>query len=343
MDLTEYGTVVIVNGFGKNKNMKKDIILITAFCNNEHKTSTLRNLVGSIKKIGGFDILIASHSTLPQDIVSSVDYYFYDSKNILLTDFDLRSASWFDPDLNGKIHSIFVGFSNTHLAVWRILIFGNILAKFLGYNKVHHIEYDTEVNSLEELVENSKLLDSNDAVTYKIDDINHNGLLLGSIQSYRIDKLSEKLLTYDEEAILTMIRTAFVKSPEMLLKEIMHNGKTCIEKSVTNFSINGIKLATSKAKPEFPAWCFPYHDNKTKKLFFIAWNHEELETLNIKIIYNNTNIHNITDLKPKFWRIIDLGNYGDAQEVIVLVNNKVRNVFDFTKIKDKFKYYSYRE
>lgn len=342
MDLTEYGIVAIVNGFGKN-NMKKDLILITAFCNNEHKTSTLRNLVGSIKKIGGFDILIASHSALPQDIVSSVDYYFYDSKNILLTDFDLRSASWFDPDLNGKIHSIFVGFSNTHLAIWRMLILGNILAKSLGYNKVHQLEYDAEISTLDELIENSKLLETNDAVTYKINDVHFNGLFLGSIHSYRLDKLSEKLLNYDEEDILTLIRTATIKSPETLLKEIMHSGKTYIEKPVNNFYINGIKFATSKVKPEFPAWCFPYHDNKTKKLFFIAWNHEELENLNIRVIYNSTDIHNITDLKPKFWRIIDLGNYEDAQEVIVLVNNKVRNVFDFTKIKDKFKYYSYRE
>ena len=323
--------------------MKKDLILITSFCNNEHKTSTLRNLVNSIKKIGGFDVLITSHSALPQDIVSSVDYYLYDSKNILLTDFDLRSASWFDPDLNGKINSIFVGFSNTHLAIFRMLIFGNILAKSLGYNKIHQLEYDAEISSLDELIENSKLLETHDVVTYKINDIHHNGLLLGSFQSYRIDTLSEKLLNYNEEEILTTIRTSQIKSPEMFFKEILHKNKIYVEKPVNNFSINGIKFATSKAKPEFPAWCFPYHDNKTKKLFFIAWNHEGMENFNIKVIYNDVQVHNITDLKPNFWRIIDLGNYEDAQEVIVLVNNKVRNVFDFTKIKDEFKYYSYRE
>lgn len=323
--------------------MKKDLILITAFCNNEHKTSTLRNLVNSIKKIGGFDVLIASHSALPQDIVSSVDYYFYDSKNILLTDFNLRSASWFDPDLNGKIHSIFVGFSNTHLACIRLSIFGNVLARSIGYDKVHHIEYDSVVESDCEFIENSKLLDTYDVVTYRIDDIHHNGLMLGSFQSYKISKLSDKFLVYDEEEIIQSIRSSNVKSPECFSKDILHFGKNYIEKSIINFELKGMKFAKSKKKPEFPAWCFPYHDNKTKKLFFIAWNHEGMENLNIKVIYNDVQVHNITDLKPNFWRIIDLGNYEDAQEVIVLVNNKVRNVFDFTKIKDEFKYYSYRE
>lgn len=342
MDLTEYGIVVIVNGFGRNK-MKKDLILITAFCNNDYKTSTLRNLVTSLKKLGSFDILISSHSTLPPDIVGLADYYFYDSKNILLTDFDLRSASWFDPDGNGKIHSIFVGFSNTHLAIWRLLIFGHIIAKSLGYVKIHHVEYDAVVNSIDEFVENSKLLETNDAVTYKINDIHHNGLLLGSFQSYRIDKLSEKLLNYNEEEILTTIRTAHIKSPEMFFKEILHKDKIYIEKPVNDFALNGIQFAMSKTKPEFPAWCFPYYDRKTSKIFFIVWNHEEIETLNVKIIYNDVNIYNITDLNPGFWRIVDLGNYEDTIEIVVLVNNKVRNVYDFKKIKETFKYYSYRE
>jgi hypothetical protein len=52
----------------------KDLILITAFCNTTEKENYLRNLVSVIKKESNFDILITSHSVLPEDIINSVDY-----------------------------------------------------------------------------------------------------------------------------------------------------------------------------------------------------------------------------------------------------------------------------
>lgn len=344
MDLTEYGTVVIVNGFGRNK-MKKDLILITAFCNNDYKTSTLRNLVTSLKKLGSFDILISSHSTLPPDIVGLADYFFYDSKNILLTDFDLRSAAWFNPlDGNGEITSIFVGFYSTHLAVWRLVIFGNKIAKSLGYNKVHHIEYDTKVENVDELIENSNLLETNDAVFYTIDDEpHHTGLFLGSCCSYRLDTLAPMLIDYDEEGILNMIRSTTVKTCETFFKNLLITNKKFFEKKITNFKKNGMQFGLSKNKPEYPSWCVPYYETISKKLNFIIWNSEGFQNLNVKLVHNNRNIYNLTNVNPNEWRILELGNYDESEELIVLVNNKIRDVYDFTKIRDTFKFYSYRK
>lgn len=324
--------------------MKKDLILITAFCNNNYKICTLRNLVNSIKNSGNFDILISSHSALPPDIVESVDYFFYDSKNILLTDFDLRSAAWFDPiDGNGAITSIFVGFHSTHLAAWRLVIFGNKIARSLGYNIIHHLEYDTEIEHLSELSENSKLLESNDAVIYTINDENHNkGLFLGSFCSYRSDTLASMLLDYDEEAILNMIRNTNIKTCETFFKNLLTINKTFFEKKIKNFKIDGIQFALSKNKAEYPAWCVPFYETKNQKLNFIIWNSENFKNLNIKLVYNNIKIYNFIDVKPNEWRLIELGNYDESEELIVLVNNKVRDVYDFTKIKDIFKFHSYR-
>ena len=344
MDLTEYGIVVILNGFGKNKNMKKDLILITAFCNNDRKTSTLRNLVNSIKESEKFDILISSHSPLPSDIVALTDYFFYDSKNILLTDFDLRSAAWFNPlDGNGVITSIFVGAHSTHLAVWRLVIFGNKIAKSIGYNKVHHIEYDTKIDNVDELIENSKLLDSNDAVIYTIDDdYHHKGLFLGSFCSYRLDTLAPMIIEYDEESILNMIRSTNIKTAETFLKKLLITDKKFFEKKITNFKKNGMQFGLSKNKPEYPAWCIPYYDTASNKLNFIVWNAEGFQNLNVKLVYNNLSIYNFTNVNPNEWRTAELGNYDESEELIVLVNNKVRNIYDFTKIKDTFKIHSYR-
>lgn len=323
--------------------MKKDLVLITAFCNTEHKTSTLRKLVNSLKESEKFDIFISSHSPLPTDLVDSTDYFFYDSKNILLKDFDLRSAAWFyNGDGNNPINSIFVGFSNTHLAVWRLIILGNKIAKSLGYNKVHHIEYDTKIDHTSEIEENSKLLENYDVVTYTIDDPNHRGLLLGSFQSYRLDTISNTLIDYNEEEIIDMIRQSNVKSPEMFLKNILHTNKKFLEKPIKDFKLNGIKFAFSKIKSEHPAWCLPFYDRKMNTLNFIVWNSDNFENLNVKLIYNNKNVYTIPNVNQNEWRTLDLGNYDESEELIVMVNNKIRDVYDFKNIRESFKLYSYR-
>ena len=336
----------------KNNFMKKDLILITAFCNTEGKLKTIRKLVSNLRELGSenFDILISSHSILPQDIVSQADYFFYDSKNILLEDFDLRSCAWFNPiqaDNDKAIQSILVGQASTHLAVWRLLILGNTIAKTYGYNKVHHVEYDTEVEHVEELLENSKLLDTYDVVTYSIADQRSNyGLLLGSFQSYRLDTLSDQLTKYDEEAILNTVRYSLVKSSEGIYKNVLHTNKKYLEKDVIGYKLNGMKFALSKTSteniPEKIAWCIPYYDTKSNTLQFFIWNAEKIPNLNIKLIYNNSKVYTINDVAPDTWRIIELGNYDTSEELIVLVDNKIRNIFDFNKIRDIFKLHSYR-
>ena len=323
--------------------MKKDLILITAYCDNSEKLNLLRNLVTFFKKSDKYDTLVSSHSVLPEDIVKECDYFFYDSKNILLEDYDLRSAAWFDPDGQGPINSIFTGFYNTHLAVWRLIIFGNQIAKNLGYNKIHHIEYDTEVIKTNEIDENSELLNSYDVITYNISDHGHQELLLGSYQSYNVNKIPKDLIEYNEDRILNTIRNSLMKSPEVFLKSFLHENTKFLEKKIYERKINGIFFGISNNDPNHPAWCVPYYDNKTDKLFFIVWNMEGInENINVRLIYNKEKIVNIEDVKTKSWRLIELGNYNNSQELVVILNNKIRNIYNFDLIRESFKYYSYR-
>ena len=71
----------------------------------------------------------------------------------------MRSRPWFNPGDQREIQSIFTGFFNTHLAVWRLVILGNSIAKNLGYKKIHHLEYDCDIKDFTEIYDNSKLLD----------------------------------------------------------------------------------------------------------------------------------------------------------------------------------------
>ena len=62
--------------------------------------------------------------------------------------------------------SIFTGFFNTHLAIWRMLILGNSVAKNVGYKKLHHIEYDTSIRNFKELIKIIKTSINNREILY---------------------------------------------------------------------------------------------------------------------------------------------------------------------------------
>jgi hypothetical protein len=321
----------------------KDLILITAFCNTTEKENYLRNLVSVIKKESNFDILITSHSVLPEDIINSVDYYFYDKENKLLKDFDLRNAAWFDPNGLGPINSIFTGYYNTHLAVWKLIIMGNSIAKNLGYKKVHHIEYDTEIQNFIELSENSELLNEYEFIYYDIIKEGSSNLLLGSFQSYLLDSLDPILIDYNEEKILDMIRNSYVKSPEVFLKNIIENKNYFLKKNINEFELNGMRFGHSRDIQDGVAWCLPYYDKKYNKLMFIVWNMEKKVEVNVEIIYNQDTIINISNVVPNEWRLIDLGDYNIAKKLTVILDNQIRNIYNFDQYFEDFKIYSYRE
>lgn len=322
----------------------KDLILISNYSDTPEKLDILRNLVNQINSQSKFfDLLVVSHTTIPLDIQDKCEYVLFDSKNELLYDWDLRSKPWFDPDNQRPILSIFTGFFNSHLAIWRMIILGNSLAKNLGYNKVHHIEYDTQILDFKQLYENSALLESYDSIYYNKSEDTVDDILFGTYQAYRLDTLHPELLKLDEESLKNKIRNSNSKSPEGMLKTLLSNNKKCLVKDKILLDTNNNQFGLSHNSKSI-AWCLPFYDKKTNELNFIVWNSENIENLNITLVYNDTFTFVIKDLGPGAWRIINLDlNFDNAQSLIILTNNKVRNKFDFTKNKEHFKQVSFRQ
>lgn len=318
-----------------------DLILISSYCDTNEKQDILRNLVTQIHNEKGFDIMVVSHTTIPQDIQNKCNYVFYDSKNELLYDWDFRTKGWFSPN-NSPIHSVFTGFYNTHLAIWRMIILGNSLAKNLGYNKVHHIEYDTSILDFSELYDNSILLETNDSIYYNKSEKEVADILFGTYQAYRLDTLNNELLNLDENLLKSQIKNSRVKSPEQMLEILLTNNKKFIVKSWDNLKLNGNSFGLSDNVKNTLAWCLPFYNRKNNSLEFIAWNKEGFNSIDIKIIYNDSKTFNIKNLGDNVWSLIELdSNYDNAQNLVILYNNKIRNIFDFNKIREDFKLNSY--
>ena len=128
-----------------------------------------------------------------------------------------------------------------------------------------------------------------------------------------------------------------------MLKTLLSNNKKCLVKDKILLDTNNNQFGLSHNSKSI-AWCLPFYDKKTNELNFIVWNSENIENLNITLVYNDTFTFVIKDLGPGAWRIINLDlNFDNAQSLIILTNNKVRNKFDFTKNKEHFKQVSFRQ
>jgi len=325
----------------------KDLIIITSYCNTIEKENTLRNLVFNINKEKHFfDLMVISHLPIPIDIIQKTNFSFYDEKNEILTDWNMRSTPWFNPGDERAILSCFTGFSNIHLAIWRMLILGNSIAKNCGYKKVHHIEYDCIIEDFTELKNNSVLLNQYDAITYSKEVSTVDPILFGTYQSYRLDKLNEDLYVLDEQKIKENILNSSHKSAEQMLFDLLnHNNNVFIKnKSILDSNGNKFGLSHSELSNQNTAWCLPYFDELTEKLGFVIWNSEEIEKdITVKLIYNNKDVIDFGIIKPKHWVLRDIDDYNNAKNLIILLNDKVRNIFDFEKCRDEFKKVSYRK
>lgn len=327
----------------------KDLILVSSYCDTKEKEDILRNLINQIYQENNFDILLISHTVIPDDISHKCTLSLYDSKNELLTDWDLRSKPWFNPGDDREIQSIFTGDFNTHLAIWRMIILGNSIAKNLGYNKVHHIEYDSDIKDFTELYDNSNLLNEYDCVTYVKKIENVDSILFGTYQAYRLDTLHEDLLILNEEEIKNKIRLEDIKSPEKMLYGLLHNGKKGLVKEKILLDTNNC-FGLSHDINKGIAWCLPYYDKLTNELGFVIWNkNPNLETepnnlkINVKLIYNDNQIFDCGDILKYHWVIKKIDNFDNAKKLTVILNGKIRNEYDFIKDGDMFKQVSFRK
>jgi len=326
----------------------KDLILVTAYCPDEVRENTLRDCINSLSKFSQkYDIMIVSHTVIPTDIQKKVNYCFYDSKNEILTDWDLLNQPWFNPNNDRRIQSSFLSKKNTHLAIWRMMILGFSLSKNMGYNKVHHIEYDCNITNSLEFDENSTLLDDYDSVIY-IDnnDENVDEILLGSFQSYFIPTLSKFLINLDEEKIKEMIRVSSSKSPELMLQNILEEGGKVFRKNRNVLEKNGnyFGIIDGQVSSKFIPWAVPFYDRLEDTIGFVVWNTKNKNGVRHTIIINNEKVIQIQETLLEHWRMVNLGKFNDITHILVIENDEIRDKFLLTTDEEKelFKLSSFR-
>lgn len=316
---------------------EKELILILSYCNTKEKKKTLFEFLESLQNFRDkYDILVTSHTPLDIVFFDYFDYYFFDKNNEILTDIEYRQNAWFLPFDNYVIWSSYIEIGSTIGAIWDMLIPSLSISNILKYEKIHYFEYDSEVIHVDELGDNSKLLNNYDYVVYNSNDTHK---LHGSFLSFRTDGIIDEWKNYNKSILKDLFFDTYPKVPENIIYNLIKSQKKIYEKDYHKLESSGIKVGKRRGNPV--DWNVPFYDPRDNKLKFLIRNITE-ESYNIKIIINN-NLINVGNIKPNTWRIIDLmNNFYETDNLIVFKNDIKTLELDFKsdEFKNKFIYYN---
>jgi hypothetical protein len=188
--------------------MIKEIYLIAAYTPNFKKQEVLRSLVHSINKEKK-DVMVISHSPIPKDIEEMCKYTIFDSENKLI--YDANIQFWSTTQVaNKKFEFINLKSFTTILACWKLQSGGFSYLKSLGYDIVHYLEYDSEINDFTHFDEAKQIiLDGEyDLIGFEPKTENEQPHLILPI-TLNLKKLSFDHLIYDEDYLISEYKNRY--------------------------------------------------------------------------------------------------------------------------------------
>jgi hypothetical protein len=180
--------------------MEKEIYLIASYTPTLEKQDILRNLVNKLVQ-NNKKICLISHNHISQDIIERVNYYFYDEENKL--DLDPRFRwSHLNKTPKYEIESrLIFPCKSSFFPVLRLTWFGYKICKFLGYEVVHKIEYDTKIKNFIELDNNTQLLKKYDCVLYSNKKNPKDYNIQGSYIAINLNSIRDDMFIYNEYSL----------------------------------------------------------------------------------------------------------------------------------------------
>jgi hypothetical protein len=327
----------------------KDIIIISAYCPDDERKLMLEKCINSLQGLKkDFDLLISSHSYVPEHIGKKVDFVFYDGNNDLIYDWDKMNLPWFSPTPDLVIVSSLISNFSTYSACNRIFTGGLGIAKNFGYIKAHYIDYDIIINDYSEFYENSKLL--NEYATIQYTDTNNEFYELnkkddwgyGIFQAFNLNEINKLLVTYNEKELLKILDNSSYKTNEAIFQDIHRlNNKKILYKNLNDILKKGnqFNLSINTQKDDLNDWFVPFYNTKTNKIDVIAWNSKRNYPVNVNFIINQETIISLKDVAPGNWKMQEVNNIENINEILIIVNNKIKNniIINTSELKEKFK------
>jgi hypothetical protein len=311
----------------------KDLILIAAYCPKIEQKEMLIKLLQNLNTIRDrYDIMLTSHTILDNYFLEYCDYFYFDKTNPVLNDIEYRNHAFFDLHNGNIIWSNYTNNGNTYLTILKLIIPAINLIKSLNYKKMHYLEYDCKFHNSEEIDENSILLDKFDCVVYEN---SIHKMMMGAFSSFSVNNIISLWENYDENKLKKIIEESYPKTPERITFKYIEKELNFHKKEIETNKLKGMEVSLINSNGY--TWNVPFYQEIDNRLKFMSWNNSN-DPLTIKLIINDDRIIKFTINDKNHWTILDIGDYDEIENVIIIKNDKIINSFNFNdNYKEKFK------
>jgi hypothetical protein len=308
----------------------KELILITSHAPSNEKQDLLRNLVNDTKGME-YDIMISTHVFVPKDIVDSVDFIVYEKENKLLTDLKHKKImNFWSTDGTLKVYTTETFKFNHAFAMIKLLVNGLSYAKQLGYEKVHFFEYDTKINSFDEIQKNSELLEEYNVIYYVPP-----GLPWPSAPiSLNLNKVSDSWFNISNDSLMEFFDEHTSKLSEEYEQRMINNSGKSLNKEHIVLSENGINVGLH-CEVEKNSWMVPVYHQPSDKLIFFGWSKDTTEIIEVILIINKNRIEKY-EINPYSWLIREIDTFNNVETISIIINGEMFNNIDFSKIDKEY-------
>lgn len=307
----------------------KDLIIVNSYTPDSNRLKILENFLKELNIKKEFDIMVVSHSQVPEYIFEYIDYFIYEKSNIVLEDIKYKYPMEYSTD-KWKVVTTEARTFNHFIAAYRLFYLGLINSKKLNYKKVHFVEYDTTIKNLNFFKNNSNLLENFSLVYYEI---NTSPFLISFPMSFNVEKLKDYWFDYNEDNIYEYLEKNNYKTIETYLKKLINNQSECFAESSDKIKESDVQINIYSSAPDLNWVCPIIRDDKI--VLFVKNMSDDI--FNIKYIINNEEtIHNKT-IKVNHWYFFDLCLFDDIKTLQIIKDNKNIVNYDFNLL-DKFLY-----
>lgn len=310
----------------------KDLITIFNYSPDNKRKEILHNLIVRLQSIRDeFDILVVSHSPISDISMGLVDYFYYDSNNELISDFDLTNKFWFR-ESEFVVNSSLVYPISTHLAIYSLLYYTFNFSFHRGYKKIHFIEFDINLEDINLIDKVNEDLNDNDAVLFH----GNNEWALGVYFASTLNGFNVERFKYDRESILKQLTQSDSRMTERVTPVIL-----CKDRKVKYRSVYEINKSDSQLNDEHKnsdlRWVVPVVIQHTNEVNFFIYNEIGNNHIVDLFVDNQHWFFNINN-GAGIWNLTHIGDLNEINEILIFVDKKMVNKINFNdENRDTFK------
>lgn len=297
----------------------KEVVLVTAYTPDEERLRLLINLIIFLTE-NNKDVILVTHSTnTPEYIIKKCKYYLYSSENKLIDSPEVRFFS------NRYLSELFFGsklvsgYRNTALAIYNMLYLGTSIAKNLGYEILHYVEYDLSLENLNLFNHTAGIIKSGYDVAYVStgeEDL-FGGFFTIDTKSFDFSELS-----YDENKLEEKLKKYLVV--ERMTKDYFFFGKKLYHIDYDYLAELGCNYTKYEHVKKDNPFVFPvfYQD-----YIQIVHDNQNISDEKLIVILNDNQIFtNCTN--PGSFTLFPIGKIEEVKKITIMINDKIVKIYE---------------